>query len=180
MKNLSPVNVENLESILERIWSGDLEHNQQHYNCGTAYCLAGWDVVLNATKTPDSSCEDSHESLINICLQDGFNCPWRWSKSFNNLTDVEAKLLYSVNTTKGIQKLTIKALKEGRRLTSLESSFSLEYAESYHADSIDVASYHRTPLGTLECLAALCTFLGPVKLQKSKNQEYYTIKLFEV
>lgn len=36
--------------ILEGIKSGRLEHVQSDFHCGTAHCVAGWYVTLNAQK----------------------------------------------------------------------------------------------------------------------------------
>ena len=47
---MKEVNIVLLERILEGIWSGELEHCQKTYFCGSARCVAGWTVVLSKSQ----------------------------------------------------------------------------------------------------------------------------------
>ena len=107
---MKPVNIENLERLLEGIWSGELLHNQQQYFCGTACCLAGWDVALSH---PYVDPEDRE----NLSQPDAFYAPNEWSRKNNNLTHAEAELLFQASATKDLHIAALRALKEGKRLT---------------------------------------------------------------
>ena len=111
MKN---ANIQNIENLLNGVWSGRLEHNQQAYSCDTAKCIAGWDIALN--------CKDSTLDLI---IEEGN--PWAWSRDNNNLTEAEATLLFHGNSNKETHELTLKALKAGRRLDI--EVYNIEYVD---------------------------------------------------
>jgi hypothetical protein len=104
---MKPVNIENIESLLNKIWNGELNHNQQEFFCGTSACLAGWDLALYLEESPSE-------------LEDKGYCPWKWSKENNNLEKLEAFLLFSPESTKFLHKAVLQAFKKGKRLTGEE------------------------------------------------------------
>ena len=110
---MEPVNVENLERLLQGIWSGELEHDQGYYFCGTACCLAGWDVALNAREQPEKP-EDRFKWFGDETT-DAYADPRCWSLRNNNLTSREADLLFHSKTTKRLHELVLQAFKAGRR-----------------------------------------------------------------
>lgn len=104
------VNTANLEGILTRIWSGELEHNQGEYFCGTACCVAGWDVALNFP-------EDYADYIKGVgSAYDLIDDPFEWSMLNNNLNNSEAVLIFDGKATQYLQQKTLEALKAGRRL----------------------------------------------------------------
>jgi hypothetical protein len=120
---MKPVNIENLERIFNGIWSGELPHDQTSYFCETSCCVAGWDVALNAVPGKVFSLEECAEYYEDACGDMGneelcnvFNNPWDWSRKHNSLTEAEAILLFSTESTKLLQEAVLKAIKEGRRL----------------------------------------------------------------
>lgn len=122
---MKPANTENLRELLEGIWSGDLSHNQAHYYCGTSCCLAGWDYLLNGgvnLKTPDEADKYTDEKNID---------PWEWSKEYNNLTEAEAFLLFSPESTRGLHELVLSALEQGRRLEADRFGPEFSYITQY-------------------------------------------------
>jgi len=150
---LKPVNIENLEQLLNGIWSGRLPHKQESYFCETSCCVAGWDIALNLLPTKTLTPEecfvleeqvDREEELEytditdkEMCrlleqnwreVSEAFTKPWEWSKHHNNLTDAEAVLIFSVDSTKPLQKAVIKAFREGKRCTT--DSFPLARTDS--------------------------------------------------
>lgn len=107
MKNISqkPTNTENLRFILERIWSGELPHNQKEYVsvCGSYRCVAGWDYYIRY-------------GTDKILQRFGEKTIWEISQEDNNLSDEEAELFFNGNTNRKIQEKTLLALESGKRL----------------------------------------------------------------
>lgn len=92
------LNTQNIRNILERIWSGELPHDQGEFesSCSheTARCLAGWDCFFRNVHT-------------------NF---WQNSREYNGLSQLEAKLLFSMYTNKHLQRLVLEALESGKRI----------------------------------------------------------------
>jgi hypothetical protein len=118
---IEPVNINNLENLLNKIWNKELKHDQKNFFCGTAACLAGWDFILNS-KVPEESINNlrkkGHSSFIHDKdLKDlPFDDVWDWSTSYNNLTNIEADLLFGATATKSSHKAILEAFRRGRRL----------------------------------------------------------------
>ena len=107
----TPVNISNIESLLTRIWSGELRHVQTVYFCNTACCLAGWDVVLHSDWANHPLPEDRWSYKRGPYL-----APIAWAAWYNNLTSSEAWLLYSAFATKALHKAMLEGFKRGKRI----------------------------------------------------------------
>lgn len=129
--------LEKLERILEGIWSGELDHNQKQYTCGTSKCVAGWVFYLEY----------------------GMDCPevgnrtWDEAQEILDVTEAEASLLFDSRATKELHQLILKAFKEGRRL-ELEKGligFSQERKINYLSENLRLVS---------DEMDEICQFLG--------------------
>lgn len=94
--------------ILEGCRSGALRHHQGSFHkqtsCGTAHCIAGWNVVLKS---------NTSEELGEF----GYgNDEWNESKEDWQLTDVEANLLFNSTSTFRIQFSLLETLEAGHRI----------------------------------------------------------------
>lgn len=114
-------NTENIRNILERIWSGELEHRQEAYICGTAACLAGWDVKLNSGLPID---EDTG-SMVRA-----------WFKEHNNLTEGETSLFTHPDATKNLHLAVLTALESGRRFYGI--IYDIYPKHLYHSNETTV------------------------------------------
>lgn len=112
---MEPPNIPNLERILTGIKNGKLEHNQSSFFCGTACCVAGWDVALNAAEQPKNA--EDRQDWFTFDKTLAYSDPWEWSKTHNNLTGAEAFLFFAENSTFEVQWATLNALKLGRRIS---------------------------------------------------------------
>ena len=132
MKELQPVNLENLTNLLNRIWSDELNHRQNYYrykegdNCEAACCLAGWDFALNYNDEKFTEYYLEND-IIDEFSENKFDFSeigniWKWSEIHNNLTSSEGTLLFNSFATKYMHKLVLNAFKEGKRL-NLEYKF---------------------------------------------------------
>lgn len=152
---IKPVNIENLEDILTKIWSGELEHNQETFFCGTACCLAGWDVALNH---PVEYANRINWVGLARYPSKAFRDSFTWSMSNNNLNSIEAVLMFNSDATKYLHSLVLKAFKAGRRLIMSDQGFSMQdrVLESDHYDSgvVQIATRRK------EDSDALIEFLG--------------------
>jgi hypothetical protein len=99
-----------LRALLERIWSGELNHDQDSFfstnACGTAACVCGWDFALDKFKSVD----DAKEMFYN---KDTEINPWKYSREKYELTWGESWLLFSTESTKLIQQETLKMMELG-------------------------------------------------------------------
>lgn len=117
-------NLDKLEEVLDGIWSGELEYEQDVCFYGTACCVAGWLAVLNTELgkviPPEERAylHSSSERFATASPDDirAMMYPWAWSQEFLGITASESALLFDVLTSRKLQELTLKALKEGRRL----------------------------------------------------------------
>lgn len=55
LKPLSKKITNEIRWILEGCRDGKLKHNQEAFHCGTAHCIAGWKVTLDASKMIDGA-----------------------------------------------------------------------------------------------------------------------------
>jgi hypothetical protein len=158
MLELSPArNLDKLEALLQRIWSGELEHDQkQYYSCGTSACVCGWDYAIDMH---DGNLIDAEESLAtsSFSLEDGEeDVPWAYSRAKYNLTHAEAYLLFNSKSTLVLQKMTLSALNQGKRL-------ELYYSPSYDVRGGEIGSdfYHNCPINGLGLPTGVLKFLSP-------------------
>jgi hypothetical protein len=150
-----PVNVENLEMLLQAIWNGDLEHDQENYFCGTACCLAGLDVVLNSPEQPQDPAE--RPQWYDHGLTRAYADPFQWSQHNNNLNFSEALLLFHSKATKKLHILVLEALKAGRRLS--DTSMAVTPKGSFHEHTYEGSEICIGP-HTPKDREALAAFLG--------------------
>jgi hypothetical protein len=100
-----------LRSLLEKIWSNELNHNQANFfstnDCGTAACVCGWDFALDRFNSVDDAKEmcESNEPFSN---------PWQYSREKYSLTIGESWLLFGPSSTEQLQKETLKMLEIGK------------------------------------------------------------------
>jgi hypothetical protein len=120
--------LDELENLLNLVWSGELKHDQEeiYSPCGTAACICGWDYAL-----------DEHDG----CLEDAaLNADRAWSHSREKygLTAAEAGLLFDGYSTKALQEATLSKLKAGE---SLDCTTHVEVCSSdYNALDVVVSS----------------------------------------
>jgi hypothetical protein len=123
LKPINPKKLKKLEYILENVWNGTFDHNQMHFFCKTSKCIAGWAVCLysqpeeitleNVSNYNDFKVFENNKIMFRT--EKSYD-PWDWSREYFELTEGESTLLFSGAATKPIPKLTLNALKEGRRL----------------------------------------------------------------
>jgi hypothetical protein len=115
---VSPVVLDEIESILKRCRSGGLRHDQASWHCGTVHCLAGWHTVF---KYPDEfAAQVKHRSANeNWCI----SLPGRETKTDGDiakedwgLTDTEAAVLFDGCSGYSTQFALISLLRKGHRL----------------------------------------------------------------
>lgn len=101
--------LDELETLLNRIWSGELKHDQSEYisSCGTVACVCGWDFALDYYGG----------SLAEAERYSG--AAWRHSTKKYELTTAEATLLFDGLSTKLLQQTTLSKLKGGESLECL-------------------------------------------------------------
>lgn len=146
---MKDVNVSNLQNIFDRIDSGELHHNQSKYFCGTACCIAGWDVALNFPDTYQEFIEgDSVEKLFNAITVS----PGEWSQSNNNLTNPEACILFDSDVTREVQDAAMRALTRGERLT-------LDEIAAIYIDEAECTKFPVILVGSNRDLEAVGKFL---------------------
>lgn len=150
---MKDVNVDNLQSIFDRIDSGELQHDQGAYFCGTACCIAGWDFALHHVKEyQEYLLKGATPKESNKMCEAAKMSPWQWSRKYNNLTEIEAMLLFDSVSSRTLQNATLKALKEGRRLDMEVESIGIRQSSTY--DNVICCS--------LESEKELNEFLGEV------------------
>jgi hypothetical protein len=151
MLELSPVrNLDELEALLQRIWSGELQHDQrQYYSCGTSACVCGWDYAID---TYNGNLSAAEAKTMSDCEND---IPWDYSRAKYNLTKAEAYLLFNSKSTVVLQKMTVKALNQGKRL----ELFFCPYYE-VRGEDIDSYFYRNCPINDLLLPAEVLKFLG--------------------
>lgn len=166
MIELQPVNLGNLEHLLNGIWSGELPHNQHDFFCGTSCCLAGWDVALHYPEVKPEDRKDvrqwSPEANQEMWL--AFADPWAWSRDHNHLTVVEATLLFRKHSTRLLHTAVLNAFKGGRRLEIYSSYLRTESAYSLPMSTATLKKLYENPKAVIvieeENVLALTTFLG--------------------
>jgi len=123
-----------LERLLNRIWSGELNHYQAAYfsmtACGTAGCVAGWDYGLDIYKGHLDEAYHDYKKEDGSKLKAG--SPWDYSQEKYGLTNAEATLFFASGSTVNLQKATLKALKSGRRLEVHLNTYGI-HSMSYEA-----------------------------------------------
>lgn len=146
-----------IRSLLEEIKDGKLIHNQEYYHsidsCGTAHCIAGWQVHKDAIKsgyTPHyykledyDDCEDDEEAedeakdekdysleaesaeLAEFLLENNNAASeWLYCEAKWGLTPEEAELLFSSTTTLDQQFELVTALEAGFTLNKPKDNYS--------------------------------------------------------
>jgi len=128
---LSKPNIENLESLLNRIWYGELDHNQTTYFCGTSACLAGWDYILS---------KETNKDPQYYLVEDNV---WNFSRKNNNLTAGESVLFFDYAATKSLHKTALQFLKDGNRLEGMVRIFVSEIPmrQSYEFGEVNLWFY---------------------------------------
>jgi hypothetical protein len=131
------IRLDELENLLNRIWSGELKHDQKDYysSCGTAACVCGWDYAI-----------DMHEGCLANAIPND-TCAWNYSKTKYELTSAESKLLFNGRSTKLLQQTVLAKLKEGRSIVT--DSGLCVLSKKYTSPHVSVSSTSR--YGT-ECL----------------------------
>jgi hypothetical protein len=159
---MEPVNIENLEYLLTRIWSGELEHDQSNFFCGTACCLAGWDVALNTVEQPVDP--RLRRQWYVLDETDAYSNPWRWSRDHNKLAETEARLLFDESATKSLHQAVLTAFMAGRRMSMTDYELGLfDSLAIKQLSSDEKPSYDSPCLVATDCkemYAALREFLG--------------------
>jgi hypothetical protein len=159
---MKPVNIENLEYLLTRIWSGELEHDQSSFFCSTACCLAGWDVALNTVEQPVDP--RLRRQWYVLGETNAYSDPWEWSRDHNKLGETEARLLFDKSATKSLHQAVLTAFMAGRRVSMPDYEFDLfDSLAIKQLSSDEKLSYDSPCLVTTdwkEMYAALREFLG--------------------
>ncbi|MEO0868884.1 MAG: hypothetical protein AAFY17_10635 [Cyanobacteria bacterium J06642_11] len=126
LRPIEQENLENLERILQGIWSGRLSHDQQAFyistdECGTAACVAGWYALeygdnkgMSADEVERSWRESSWFRSESSSIP--ASRPYKFATEDIGLTASEAELIFSSDATKAIHQLCLAAFKQGRRL----------------------------------------------------------------
>jgi hypothetical protein len=101
--------LDELEALLNRIWSGELKHTQDEIinQCNTAACLCGWDYVIDLFGG-------------DLSLVASLQCssrPYKYTCDKYDLSSVEGVLMLCAASTRKLQKLTLEALKAGRTVS---------------------------------------------------------------
>lgn len=114
---MKPVNIDNLEEVLNYIWDNPQFHDQSEaeieYPEKTIRCLAGWDTFFREG--------NSYYALTN-------------SMSFNNLTTDEASLLFDEYCTKELHQIILNAFKKERRLFMISSPVIINERDIYETE----------------------------------------------
>jgi hypothetical protein len=132
--------LDELETLLTRIWSGELSHDQQTFYsvCGTTACVCGWDYAIDKYNGDIKEARDSSSSS-----DAELDSLWNYSQNKYDLTDSEAWLLFSKNSTLKLQQATLTQLKKGKsiniRCLSIASS-------AYDADEVELDAYPQTAI----------------------------------
>lgn len=120
--------LDELENLLNRIWSGELNHNQNNYfsSCGTAACVCGWDFAL-----------DAHSGNLTVAAQK-FDDTWNYSKDKYDLTDAEAVMFFEGSSTKLLQQTMLDKLKNGESLVC-DAQIAIE-SDGYDSQAVTVSA----------------------------------------
>jgi hypothetical protein len=122
------IRLDELENLLNRIWSGELKHDQSDFysSCGTAACVCGWDYALDKYEGCLAAASPDHKDV------------WGYSQTKYGLTRAEAWLLFDNHSTKLLQKTTLTSLKEGR---SMDADVRLYISsEDYNSPDVSVSA----------------------------------------
>jgi hypothetical protein len=101
--------LDELEALLNRIWSGELKHTQTEIinDCSTAACVCGWDYAI-----------DLYGGDLSLTVRLEFSAkPYRHTCDKYDLSSVEGVLMLCASSTRKLQKLTLEALKAGRTIS---------------------------------------------------------------
>ena len=94
MRNLKAS--EEIRSILDRCKSGELDHNQADYFCGTSRCIAGWKVAIDFKEQFGGDGSDSELEEFAFRETEVYGCaPWHYALREWNLTEIQAAGLFS-------------------------------------------------------------------------------------
>jgi len=111
-------NLNELREIIDGVYSGKLEYNQDSFFSGTACCIAGWAVVL------DFGISDSIRSKYNLEERevdeiegiDAINAiysPWDYAQYKFDLTYIESNLIFKAFATKELHYAMLDFFAQG-------------------------------------------------------------------
>lgn len=118
-----------IRHILEGIKSGRLEHVQGEFHCGSAHCVAGWYVVLNAQKLglvyipEDETFEPSDPEA-----DTDPDC-WDIARENWGLTPAESAILFLWNAALDIQFALLEYLESGQRVWTKHANYMYCYTD---------------------------------------------------
>jgi len=125
------VNIENLQRLIDGVYSDELEHNQEQFFCNTACCIAGWDVALHfgLTESERLLAQSEDDTLSSSEANDAFDEPWAFSANNNNLTELEAVLIFDYFVTKDLHYAMLDFFKQGGRLANITGKYDVSLVQ---------------------------------------------------
>lgn len=139
-------NLDQLKQIFEGIWSGELDHDQSDYSCGTSKCVAGWAIEMfsDDEKLKQKLACDSSSCTV-------FQAIDLWFTNYFQLTSDEVSCIVNENATKSLHARVLDGLLDGR-------SFLLENSLSIDSEDYDGTCY--LSFGSLDDATEFCQFIG--------------------
>lgn len=140
-----------INTILRGIATGELDHNQSEYHCGTAHCIAGWVEVIKAKelgysytwfKEVEQPCfTKGDEELYEISPL--METTWQFAQRVLGLTPQEAAILFNVMSSFNQMCALLKILNSGRRIDTREklSNFLDLYPSDSNPPSMKIYSH---------------------------------------
>lgn len=139
-----PVNLIRLNRIWNGIKSGELNHNQQFFHCGTAHCIAGWEIVFLLEEN-NISIKIIDKGLITdftlFTLMKAMNLDidpneYTVAQVSLGLNDNEARMLFAGGMRFEVQNALVEYLNQGYRLTNRAECHSVASFDSKDSCSI--------------------------------------------
>lgn len=103
---MEELKLKRIEEIIAGVIDGTLEHQQSHYVCGSARCIAGWAIELFGTKQDK---EVLHDEIIRIEVA-------KIAQQILGLSDSEAYLMFEGDATKYLHEAMLNSFHLGKRL----------------------------------------------------------------
>jgi hypothetical protein len=125
MEKLPKHTTDEIREILEGCKSGELNHNQQNFHCGTKHCIAGWKEVFDFAKyKKDPAIKIADEGLLRDLGLSEFtsneeDCGdfyWGYAESAWDITSAEADILFSPSSDFDLQFALLERLESGERV----------------------------------------------------------------
>ena len=146
--------IKEMLDILARIKSGELNHQQRNWHCGTAHCFGGWKLMLDAKNRIEDfepigqnamrirgGWDDIIFSVFGFSMDDGIALHYYLAAQWK-LSIMEVSLLTNQNNTFDDLVAFVKRIRQGYRLVGEPYDFVWVKASalSTHSELVEVTA----------------------------------------